>query len=184
MTTATKKIADETSITEIVKALRAQKHLIAEGFLTLGDVRLRGLDQATRVKYVGPASVEQLQAAVGVQPTPAASGAPVQDEREENGMPVLLERTPTGPSHIAFCPANKIPGPGGAGFQIQKPVFVEFDSKGHARVTARMFFMRKFRRDESRCDEAIDEGRPWRSDCVKVLRSFSAHGTGFIVLAD
>lgn len=187
MTTMTK-IPDETPIAEVVSTLRAQRHLIAAGITTLGHVRKRGIGECIGIKYVGQKSVDELRAAIGVQGDTdgdTTTTAPDEEyEYEENGLPVLVERTPSGPSFIAFTPANKIPGPGGAGYQVQKPIFIEFDAKGRASISARMYFMRKFRRNEERVDAAIDEGREWRNECVRTLRSFQTHGTGFIVLTD
>jgi len=48
-----------------------------------------------------------------------------------------------------------------------------------------MYFMRKFVRDETRVQAAIDEEREWRNECVAMLkRDFSCYGTGFIILTD
>lgn len=186
MTTATK-IPDSTPIEEIVSALRAQKHLKAAGILTLGDVRTRGIPECMGIKFVGMASVEELKAAIGPQTPDATTTAAAPDEEpeyEENGLPVLLDRTPSGPSRIAWVASHKVSLPGGGG-GIQQPIWIEFDHKGRAQITAIMWFMRKFRRDRARADAAVEEGRPWRQECVDALRrEFSTYGNGFIVLTD
>jgi len=179
MSTATK-IPDATPIQEIVTAQRPCKHLIAAGFVTLGDVRKKGLEAAFSTKYVGDSSLQELRAAIGPQGPVAATMAPSDEpEYEENGLPIILEQVPGGPSHISWTPARKTDE------GVQKPIFVEFNGKQNsASISARMFFMRKFRRNEGKVDAAIDEGRPWRNECVTMLRRFSAHGIGFIILTD
>lgn len=186
MTTTTTKLPDETLIHEIVTSPRAVKHLEAAGFNTLGDVRARGVEQTVRLRYVGQVSIEELKRAIGPQGAPE----PVEPEDdgpefEEGGQPLHLERTPTGPARISFLPAHKVEAPGG-GYKMQTPVFIEFDLRsGRAKVTQRMYWLRRFNRDEERVRLAIEEGHPWRQDCADMLRrEFRSHGTGFIVLSD
>jgi len=179
MTTATK-IPDETPIQEIVTAQRPCKHLVAAGFVTLGDVRKKGLEAAFSTKYVGDASLAELRAAIGPQ-GPVAVSAPLEEEPEyeENGLPIRIEQVPGGPSHISWIPAKKVDD------GLQQPIFIEFEGKRNiATISARMYFMRKYRRDERKVDDAIDSGAPWRTECAEMLRGFNSHGTGFILLTD
>lgn len=174
-----KKIPDETPIAEVVTTQRAQKHLVAAGYVTLGDVRSKGLGSVLGTKYVGDKSLQELRVAIGPQgPVAATPSVEEEVEYEENGMPILLEQVPGGPSHMAWSPARKTDE------GVQVPIFVEFDSKGKASVSARMYFMRKFRRNANKVDEAIDEGTDWRNECVALLRRSAHFARGFLILTD
>jgi hypothetical protein len=178
------KLPDETAISDIVTTLRAQSHLRAAGFTTLGHVRRKGLKAAMAVRYVGPSSKEELIAAIGPQGPDAVTDATREEaiEFEENGMPIHLERVPSGPSHMSWTPARKVTV--GDSEVVQQSIFVEFDEQGHAEISMRMYLMRRYRRDESKVDDAIDEGRAWRNECVRMLRGLSQFGSGFIILDD
>lgn len=175
------KIPDETPVKEIVSTPRAQKHLVAAGCVTLGDVRAKGISSLVGMRYVGDKTIDELRAAIGPQGPVAAAPSLSEEEEEEyeeNGQPVILERIPGGPSHISWVPARKTP------MGIQESIFIEFSGKHRASVSARMFFMRKFRRVLAKVDSAIDNDRPWRNDCVALLRRSAHHRTGFIILTD
>ncbi len=186
MNTATK-IPDETAISEIVTAPRAAKHLVAAGYGTLGVVREKGMQEILSLRYVGRVSIEEIKAAIGPQETKPDPAATPDDEPEfeEGTHPVHLERTPDGPSRLAWAPSNKVGQPGG-GYRLQKPMWVEFDPRdGRATITQRMYWMRFFTRDESRVNEAIDREQPWRQACVEMVRrDFSGCGVGFVILSD
>lgn len=185
---------EETPIEELVTSERAAKHLRAAGFGTLAEVKREGVASAAAVRYVGDATVRELDAALRSIEPQGGDPASTQPEDplefvEECARPLGLycaQSPATGRPiglHLPMLKAfRRVHGDGSS--SVEEPIWIEFDD-GRASITREMWFMRKFRRDHNQVHAAVEQNVPWRRECAAwVMSHFRAYGRDFWIESD
>lgn len=175
--TVTKPVTDDTLIEEIVASKKNVTILNTNGVLTVGDAKKKSIKEMAEWG-VGEVSLNEITAACNPPKMPVKS-----DEVEEGPNPIHI-RSPYQGFSLQILPGDAIRNESGRGVRPVKPIYLVC-YRGEGKLTADMWFTRKYKRDRVAVDKAIQGGEPWRKEAVEWLRARKAHQSkDFVILTD
>jgi len=169
------KQSDDTPLALVIESPRAAKALEEAGYAKVGDLDGVSYSELGSVKGVGERTLErirELRTDLPEEPT---------NTKVEEGMHPIHLHSPSNGFCLHLLPGDRLGDK--FGYRLVTPVFIEF-SDGRGRMTAELWFTRKYRRDMVKVQDAIANEEPWRVEAHKWLASRRSCNSAFFIMTD
>lgn len=173
----TKAITEETSLKEVLSSPKNVDLLKKNGVETVGQAKQKSIQDLIRMG-IGEVTVDEIRG-LGVKEGSRESA----DSKIEETAANIVINSP----HARFClqimPGDVVRNPNGRGHRVVKPIYIACES-GKGILTRKMWFRRKYMRDEQRVQQAERDNEPWRVEAYEWLKERKGFKRTFRVLSD